>query len=114
MPFSQDEYIAKAKSNGHSQEFIDITVAYAQNLVAKNLPVIFTTEHLSSILDIPILELSILINQRNKWGANLIGIAQIPCKTTDLSKNVLLRPVSRPYFINSIRLKKRTEKVSDK
>ncbi len=67
MPFSQDEYIAKAKSNGHSQEFIDITVAYAQNLVAKNLPVIFTTEHLSSILDIPILELSILINQRNKF-----------------------------------------------
>lgn len=67
MPFSQDEYIATAKSHGHSQEFIDITVAYSQNLVAKNLPVIFTTEHLSSILEIPILELKKIINHRSSF-----------------------------------------------
>ena len=63
MSFSQDEYISKAKSYGHSQEFIDITVDYAQKLIAKNLPVIFTTEHLSSILGIPILELKHIIQQ---------------------------------------------------
>lgn len=67
MPFSQDEYIATAKLHGHSQEFIDITVAYAQNLVAKNLPVIFTTEHLSSILDMPILKLKKIINHRSSF-----------------------------------------------
>lgn len=67
MPFSQDEYIAKAKSQGHSQEFIDITVAYAKNLDTKNLPVIFTTKHLCSILDISPLEIKEIINHRSKF-----------------------------------------------
>lgn len=67
MSFSQDEYIAKAKSDGHSQEFIDITVAYAQNLIAQKLPVIFTTEHLSEMLGIPILELRQIITYRSSY-----------------------------------------------
>lgn len=67
MPFSQEEYILAAKSHGHSPEFIDVTIKYAQKLITQQLPVIFTLEHLSSILGMPILEIKDIINSRRKY-----------------------------------------------
>jgi RNA-directed DNA polymerase len=67
MPYSQEEFLTEAMSKGHSQEFIDITLSYAKNLQSKNLPVIFSTEHLGLILDLPKLELEHIINNRNKY-----------------------------------------------
>lgn len=64
MTFSRDNYIAAAKAYGHSQEFIETTVAYAENLVSKNLPVIFSLEHMAMILNIDIVELKRIIAKR--------------------------------------------------
>ncbi|MDQ8011388.1 MAG: reverse transcriptase domain-containing protein [Flavobacterium nitrogenifigens] len=61
MSFNQDEYISQATLKEHSTEFIEITVEYAKNLSRQELPVIFSTYHLSIILDIPFDELSYMI-----------------------------------------------------
>ena len=53
MSFNQEEYISQATLDGHSEEFILTTVAYAKKLSEQDLPVIFSTHHLSLILGVP-------------------------------------------------------------
>ncbi len=53
MSLSQDDFIKLAQELGHSQEFIDDTTKYAERLQRNNLPVIFSTFHLSLFLGIP-------------------------------------------------------------
>lgn len=67
MSFNQDEYILQAEVSLHSKEFIDETLAYAKNLIEKQLPVIFSTKHLSIILDIPFNELMGMIDSSNYY-----------------------------------------------
>jgi RNA-directed DNA polymerase len=66
MTFSQDLYIEKAQAYGHSEEFINLTVDYAKNLLSKNLPVIFSTEHLALLLNLEIEELKYIIEKREE------------------------------------------------
>lgn len=47
MTFPLDDFIKEAKAQGHSDEFIQNTKNYAEKLVSKNLPVIFSIAHLS-------------------------------------------------------------------
>jgi hypothetical protein len=49
--FSRDDYIKAAKELGHSQEFIDGILIYRDVLVSRNLPVIFSTQHLAELLE---------------------------------------------------------------
>src|SRR5689334_12796480 len=63
MSFSQDSFIAAANEQKHSEEFIQECLAYAANLQSKNLPVIFSTDHLRIMLNEP--ELKEIIDSRN-------------------------------------------------
>lgn len=65
MSFSQDVFTKLALEQGHSQEYVDACVAYAKNLESRQLPVIFSTSHLSKILNVEDLEL--IIQNRNGY-----------------------------------------------
>ncbi len=64
MSFSRNSYIKEAKSLNHSPEFIEETLEYAQNLIDQNLPVIFSTKHLSLMLSIDYTDLVNIILER--------------------------------------------------
>jgi RNA-directed DNA polymerase len=65
MSFSQDTFIEMAKEQQHSEEFINICIAYANHLQSKNLPVIFTRAHLGMLLGIN--NISHIILNRNAY-----------------------------------------------
>ncbi|MDB4905090.1 MAG: hypothetical protein JWQ63_4371 [Mucilaginibacter sp.] len=67
MSFNVEEYIHKAESCGRTSEFIAKTVEYAENLIGKGLPVIFSTNHLSEYVGIPYGDLKYIINNRDKF-----------------------------------------------
>lgn len=50
--FPRNDYIEKARKEGHSAQFIDETLEYANTLIVNNLPVIFSTKHLAELLKI--------------------------------------------------------------
>jgi len=64
MAFSQEEIREAAQAEGHSEEFIKDVIYYYMKLQAKNLPVIFSTYHLSILLDIPYQEIGAIIHDR--------------------------------------------------
>lgn len=47
MSFPFEQFITEAKEQNKSQEFIDACLVYARNLTEKELPVIFSLEHLA-------------------------------------------------------------------
>lgn len=47
MSFPFEQFIEKAKEQDKSQEFIDVCVEYAEKLTARELPVLFSLEHLA-------------------------------------------------------------------
>ena len=47
MSFPFEQFIKEAKEQDKSQEFIDACLAYGKNLSEKELPVIFSLEHLA-------------------------------------------------------------------
>lgn len=65
MSFSQDNFTRLALEQGHSQSYIDDCIAYAKNLEQKGLPVIFSTSHLSQILNVT--DLGLIIRNRNAY-----------------------------------------------
>lgn len=67
MLFPRDKYITKAKELEHSNDFIERTVQYAQNLTQKELPVIFSTKHLAIKLGIKFSRLNYLIENRYQY-----------------------------------------------
>lgn len=68
MSFSRIQYSKIAKEEGHSDEFITETLAYAEQLEAKNLPVIFSTSHLSMLMGIELHTMNyILKNRRSQY-----------------------------------------------
>jgi len=56
--------IEQAKLEGHSPEYISDISVYANNLISKKLPVIFSTTHLAKLIGIPPLHLAFIINNR--------------------------------------------------
>jgi len=67
MPFPRIKYarIAKEEEN-HSQGFIEETLAYAEELERKNLPVIFSTKHLALLIGIKYEAIEYLILNREE------------------------------------------------
>jgi RNA-directed DNA polymerase len=66
MAFPFEDYLSEATKQGHSPEFLEATVDYARKLDAKGLPVIFTRQHLASIVGMP----SDLISKMIQFRAN--------------------------------------------
>ena len=60
--FPRDIYIQEAQSSGHSQEFIDATLSYAEKLTSRGLAVIFSRKHLANYLGIPYYDLTKMID----------------------------------------------------
>jgi RNA-directed DNA polymerase len=64
MIFPRNTFLSLAKSENRSSEFIEATLAYADKLISKGLPVIFSLKHFSQIIGIPILDIKGIINNR--------------------------------------------------
>lgn len=64
MTLPLNNIIQKAKLEGHSSEYISDISGYADNLISKKLPVIFSTTHLAKLIGIPPLQLAFIINNR--------------------------------------------------
>jgi len=73
MDFPRNLYIENAKLEGHSDAFIENTLNYADNLICKNLPVIFSLKHFAIItkMDYGLLK-SIVENRDNNYEYYLI------------------------------------------
>lgn len=67
MSFSPKKFEAQARAEGHSDEFIRETLAYAENLRKKKLPVIFSRNHLAMLLGVQYTYLTHLIESRNGY-----------------------------------------------
>lgn len=65
--FPRDEFIRRARIEGHSEEFIRQTQIYIDALEDKQMPVIFSLKHFSEIIDIPYSELENIIFSREKY-----------------------------------------------
>ncbi len=73
MDFPRNLYIENAKQEGHSDAFIENTLNYADNLIRKNLPVIFSLKHLAIIVGMEFgLLKSIISNRDNNYEYYLI------------------------------------------
>lgn len=64
MSFSVEEYRHQAKRLGRSPELIAATIGYAEKLIGKGLPVIFSAKHLCAILEILPLDFEYLLDNR--------------------------------------------------
>lgn len=65
MDFPRNLYITNAKLEGHSQSFVNDTLTYADNLIGKNLPVIFSLKHFAVLLNIDFESIMKIIRHRN-------------------------------------------------
>jgi retron-type reverse transcriptase len=67
MSFSRTLFTKEAKAQGHSYDFIQECLDYAQALIDKDLPVLFSTYHLAHILNIKEDTLRAIIIDRDKF-----------------------------------------------
>ncbi|MDR6406120.1 MULTISPECIES: reverse transcriptase domain-containing protein [Chryseobacterium] len=65
MTFNQEEFTKVTRLRNHSDEFLDVTIQYANNLLAKKLPVIFSLKHFSILINMEFEELVRIIDTRN-------------------------------------------------
>lgn len=73
MNFSRNLFIENAKIEGHSESFIQNTLNYADNLIGKNLPVIFSIRHFALLVGLDYKEVnSIIKNRENQYSYYLI------------------------------------------
>lgn len=68
--FSRNDYIDAAKNFGHSDEFINELVEYMNNLIGRDLPIIFSTKHLAELIKIPYKDLVHIIDNRYSEYSN--------------------------------------------
>lgn len=81
MNFPRNLYIENAKLEGRSDTFIESTLNYADNLIRKNLPVIFSLKHLAILSGIEFQELKSIINSRhNHYSYYLIKKKKGGCR----------------------------------
>jgi retron-type reverse transcriptase len=64
MNFSRNSFEIQAREDGHSDSFIDNTLGYADNLVQRNLPVIFSIKHFAILTNTDFRKLRQIINNR--------------------------------------------------
>ena len=64
MNFPRNLFIENAIAEGHSETFIQNTLNYADNLIQKNLPVVFSLRHFSLLVGIDFIELRSMIRNR--------------------------------------------------
>ena len=64
MNFPRNLFIENAIAEGHSETFIQNTLNYADNLIQKNLPVVFSLRHFSLLVGIDFVELRSMIRNR--------------------------------------------------
>ncbi|MGG0747259.1 reverse transcriptase family protein [Priestia megaterium] len=65
--FPRNEFIKVAREKGHSTEYIEEVLTYIDTLESQKLPVIFSTKHLSEIVNIPYSKLKHLIKFRERY-----------------------------------------------
>ena len=70
MSFSRIQYIKIAKEEGHTDEFIHETLDYAEKLELQNLPVIFSTLHLSMLIGVEFHVMNNIIKERDNFYKN--------------------------------------------
>lgn len=95
MSFPFDEYAQNAKQQGHSDEFIDLTMTYARNLDKKGLPVIFSIEHLAVLIGLP----SSIIKEIIQHRSNQYTRYKIRKKNKPKEHRVLMSPDSKLKYI---------------
>lgn len=61
MTFSRDDFQNKAIAEGHTPEYINAAIEYAEKLQRKCLPVIFSTKHFAQLLNLEYRELMKLL-----------------------------------------------------
>jgi RNA-directed DNA polymerase len=93
MSFPFEQFIQGAKEQSKSQEFIDACVAYAKSLTAKELPVLFSLEHLAMEIGI-----------QSSYLRNLIG---------DDKKGFIYENEYKYHRYNYFKLKKRDGKFRE-
>jgi RNA-directed DNA polymerase len=79
MAFPFEDYLSEATKQGHSPEFLEATVEYARRLDDKGLPVIFTRQHLASLVGMP----SDLISEIIQFRANQYFRFSIPKRNSN-------------------------------
>ena len=70
MSFPRILYAQIAREEGHSEEFIAETLAYAEQLEAKNIQVIFSTLHLSMLVGVKYSLIQKILNDRKAYYEN--------------------------------------------
>lgn len=65
--FPRNDFINEAIKQGHSQEFINECLLYADNLTYKGLPVIFSTKHFCELLNISFKQLNYIMDNRGDF-----------------------------------------------
>ncbi|OZB93678.1 reverse transcriptase family protein [Paenibacillus sp. XY044] len=99
--FPRDAFVQEAQNQGRSQLFIEECLLYADGLQYKNLPVIFSTKHLSLLLELEYKELNnIILNSYRYYKTFSIakkrgGERQIKCP------NHILKSLQR-WILNNI------------
>jgi RNA-directed DNA polymerase len=87
MDFPRNLYIDNANSEGHSSEFLTITLDYIDGLISKKLPVIFSLKHFSMLIGMELSQVITTINNRNNhYSYYLIK-----------KKRVVFRRIVAPY-----------------
>lgn len=71
MSFPFEHFIISAKEQKKSQDFIDACVKYGEYLIKKDLPVIFSLEHLAVVIGIQSSYLRILIGDYKYYDDNI-------------------------------------------
>ena len=67
MNFPRNSYIQQARSEKHSYRFIRDTVDYADNLMQKGLPVIFSPRHLALLVDVEFIKFQDIVKYRDYY-----------------------------------------------
>jgi RNA-directed DNA polymerase len=114
--FSRSDYEKEALSMGHSRQFVEATLQYADNLIDKELPVLYSLKHLSETIGVPFKDLKEIISLRDRYYGNFKimkkngGFRDIRCpndKLKGIQKWILKSIVSKiPPHDNCIGFKK--------
>lgn len=67
MSFPRESYLKEADAQKRSTAFIKTTLAYADHLLAQDLPVIFSAKHFALVFDLPLFELRNIIDFRENY-----------------------------------------------
>ena len=67
MPFPRKIYREEALERGHSEEYLDEILGYADTLESKNLPVIYSLLHFSLLIGLDFYTTKHIVNSREEF-----------------------------------------------